>query len=93
MHKAGEKIDVAFGKKGKTSMEVVMIWHIMEAARGADLVLLMFDVRLGVTSDLAKTIKWLRKMEKSWWNDLLVALATFIALYSVCHDFAVDMII
>jgi len=25
MHEAGEKIDVAFGKKGKTSMEVVMI--------------------------------------------------------------------
>ena len=65
MHKAGEKIDVAFGKKGKTSMEVVVIRHIMESARGPDLVLLMFDAQLGGTSDLAEIIKWLRTMEKS----------------------------
>ena len=65
MHEAGEKIDVAFGKKVKTSMEVVMIRHIMEVARGPDLLLLMFDARLGVTSDLAETIKWQQKMEKS----------------------------
>ena len=65
MHEAGEKIDVAFGKKGKTSMEVVMIRHIMEVARGPDLLLLMFDAWLGVTSDLAETIKWQQKMEKS----------------------------
>lgn len=37
MHEAGEKIDVAFGKKVKTSMEVVMIRHIMEVARGPEL--------------------------------------------------------
>jgi len=65
MHEAGEKIDVAFGKKGKTSMEVVMIRHIVEVARGAALLLLIFDARLGVTYDLVETIKWQRKMKKS----------------------------
>ena len=73
MHEAGEKIDVAFGKKGKTSMEVVMIRHIMEATRGTDLVLVMFDAQLGDTCNLAKTIKWQQKMEKSRWNDLLAS--------------------
>jgi len=58
----GEKIDVAFGKKGKTSLEGAMIRQTMEAARGSDLVLLMFDARLGVTSDLAETVRWLRKI-------------------------------
>ena len=72
MHEEGEKIDMAFGKKGKTLMEVVTIWHIMEVARGADLLLFMFNARLGVNSDLAETIKWQQKTEKSWWNDLLV---------------------
>ena len=65
MHEVGEKIDVAFGKKGKTSMDVVMIRYIMEVARGPDLLLIIFDARLGVTSDLAETIKWQHKMEKS----------------------------
>jgi len=50
-----------------------MIRHIMEVARGPDLLLLMFDARLGVTSDLAETIKWQRKTEKSRWNDLLAS--------------------
>ena len=58
----GERIDVAFGKKNKTSMEAAMIRQTMEAARSSDLVLLMFDARLGVTSDLSETIRWLRKI-------------------------------
>jgi len=58
----GEKIDVAFGKRGKTSMEGAMIRQTMEATRGSDLVLLMFDARLGVTSDLSETVRWLRKI-------------------------------
>lgn len=58
----GEKIDLAFGKKGQASMEGAMIRQTMEAARGSDLVLLMFDARLGVTSDLAETVRWLRKI-------------------------------
>eukprot|EP00581_Thalassiosira_minuscula_P006672 CAMPEP_0183702732 /NCGR_PEP_ID=MMETSP0737-20130205/746_1 /TAXON_ID=385413 /ORGANISM="Thalassiosira miniscula, Strain CCMP1093" /LENGTH=595 /DNA_ID=CAMNT_0025929399 /DNA_START=233 /DNA_END=2019 /DNA_ORIENTATION=- len=58
----GEKIDVAFGKRGKHSLDGAMIRQTMEAARRSDLVLLMFDARLGVTSDLAETVRWLRKI-------------------------------
>lgn len=58
----GERIDDAFGKKNKTSMEAAMIRQTMETARNSDLVLLMFDARLGVTSDLSETIRWLRKI-------------------------------
>ncbi|KAL7529798.1 hypothetical protein ACHAXR_003164 [Thalassiosira sp. AJA248-18] len=61
----GEKLDVAFGKKGKTSLDGAMIRQTMEAARSSDLVLLMFDARLGVTSDLAETIRWLRKISNA----------------------------
>lgn len=58
----GEKIDLAFGKQGKYSLDGAMIRQTMEAAKQADLVLLMFDARLGVTSDLAETVRWLRKL-------------------------------
>ncbi|KAL9181392.1 hypothetical protein ACHAXT_010197 [Thalassiosira profunda] len=59
----GEKIDVAFGKRGRTSMEGAMIRQTLEAARASDLILLMFDARVGVTSDLEETIRWLRKIK------------------------------
>ena len=71
----GEKIDVAFGKKGKTSMEGAMIRQTMEAALGSDLVLLMYDARLGVTSDLSETIRWLRKMKSDSIHRQIVVLA------------------
>ncbi|KAL7447527.1 hypothetical protein ACHAXM_010805 [Skeletonema potamos] len=58
----GEKIDFAFGKQGKHSLDGAMIRQTMEAAKQSDLVLLMFDARLGVTSDLAETVRWLRKL-------------------------------
>lgn len=58
----GEKLDFAFGKKGKDSMDGAMIRQTMEAARKSDLVLLLFDAKVGVTSDLSETIKWLRKI-------------------------------
>ena len=54
-------------------MDVLIIRHTMEVARGPDLLLFMFDARLGATFDLAKTIKWQQKMEKSRWNDLLAS--------------------
>lgn len=50
------------GKGGKDSLDGAMIRQTMEAARKSDLVLLMFDARVGVTSDLAETIRWLRKI-------------------------------
>ena len=39
-----------------------MIRQTMEAVKRSDLVLLMFDARLGVTSDLTETVRWLRKL-------------------------------
>lgn len=58
----GEKIDNALGKGGKDSLDGAMIRQTMEAARKSDLVLLLFDARVGVTSDLSETIRWLRKI-------------------------------
>ena len=58
----GEKLDVAFGRRGNMSLDGAMIRQTMEAARQSDLVLLMFDARVGVSSDLAETIRWLRKI-------------------------------
>ena len=53
----GEKIDFAFGRRGEDSMEGRMIRQTIEAARKSDLVLLMLDARMGMTSDLAKTVR------------------------------------
>jgi GTP-binding protein len=61
----GEKLDAAFGKGGKDSLDGAMIRQTMEAARKSDLVLLLFDARVGVTSDLSETIRWLRKISNS----------------------------
>ena len=36
----------------------------LEAARSADLILRMLDVRVGVTMDLVETARWLRKVKK-----------------------------
>ena len=53
----GEKIKFAFGRTGEDSMEGRMIRQTMEAARKSNLVLLMLDARLGMTSDLAETVR------------------------------------
>jgi GTP-binding protein len=53
------------GKGGKDSLDGAMIRQTMEAARRSDLVLLLFDARVGVTSDLSETIRWLRKISHS----------------------------
>ena len=50
--------------KGEKTLDRRMIEQTLEAAKSADLVLLMFDARVGVTSDLAETARWLRKVEK-----------------------------
>ena len=41
-----------------------MMQQTLQAARTADLILLLFDARVGVTSDLAETARWLRKVSK-----------------------------
>lgn len=50
--------------RGEKSLDRSMIEQTLEAAKLADLVLLMFDARVGVTSDLMETARWLRKIEK-----------------------------
>ena len=49
---------------GEKSLDRRMIEQTLEAAKSADLVLLMYDARVGVTSDLSETARWLRKVEK-----------------------------
>lgn len=44
------------------SVEHDMMLQSLEAAKQADLILLMFDARRGVTSDLLEIAKWLRKL-------------------------------
>jgi GTP-binding protein len=39
-----------------------MMQQTLQAARQADLVFLMFDARVGVTSDLMETARWIRKV-------------------------------
>jgi len=75
----GERIGylakVHLESKGEKTLDRSMMEQTLEAAKSADLVLLMFDARLGVTSDLAETARWLRKVEKdakerrSWTNE------------------------
>jgi len=49
-------------KKTKDPMETSMIQQTLEAAKQSDLVLLMFDAKVGVTHDMTETIRWLRKI-------------------------------
>lgn len=41
-----------------------MLEQTLEAARNSDLVLLMMDARVGVTTDLMETARWLRKVKQ-----------------------------
>ena len=45
-------------------MEQAMMEQTLEAAKQSDLILLLWDARLGVTQDLAITARWLRKLGK-----------------------------
>lgn len=46
------------------AMERAMMEQTLEAAKQSDLVLLLWDAKLGVTHDLAETARWLRKLGK-----------------------------
>ncbi len=66
----GERIDLlSRGKSKKDVMEVEMMKQTLEAAKNADLVLLMFDARVGLTTDLEETTKWLRRVGASGVGD------------------------
>lgn len=43
-------------------LEKACVEQTLEAAKDADLILLMFDARVGVTSDLLEVSRWLRKL-------------------------------
>jgi GTP-binding protein len=45
-------------------MERAMMEQTLEAAKQSDLILLLWDARVGVTHDLAVTARWLRKLGK-----------------------------
>ena len=51
-------------KTQKHQLEKSMIMQTLEAAKEADLILLLWDARLGVTHDLIETARWLRKLGK-----------------------------
>lgn len=57
----GERIEQLVGK-AKDPLQREMMLQTQEAAKAADLVLLLFDARVGVTSDLAETARWLRRV-------------------------------
>jgi len=65
-----ERIDLlTLGKSRKDPMEVEMMKQTLEAAKNADLIFLMFDAKVGVTTDLAETCRWLRKVGANTWVD------------------------
>jgi GTP-binding protein len=53
----GERID------SLNVLDKQMMQQTLEAARSADLILLMLDARVGVTMDLVETARWLRKVK------------------------------
>lgn len=60
----GDRIQTLSSKSEKHALERGMMEQTVEAARQSDLVLLLWDARLGVTQDLVITARWLRKLGK-----------------------------
>ena len=60
----GDRIQTLSSKSDEHSMARGMMEQTVEAARQSDLVLLLWDARLGVTQDLMLTARWLRKLGK-----------------------------
>lgn len=58
-----ERIELlSSGKSRKDPMEVEMMKQTLEAAKNADLIFLLFDAKIGVTTDVSETCRWLRKI-------------------------------
>jgi len=57
----GERI-ILSSNPTRNPLEKDMMQQTLLAARGADLILLMFDAKVGITSDLLETTRWLRKI-------------------------------
>lgn len=60
----GERISLlSSGKSNKDPMLVNMMVQTLEAAKKSDLILVMFDAKVGVTTDLEEIVRWLRKLD------------------------------
>lgn len=63
----GDRIQLLRTKRNKATeheVERAMMEQTLEAARNSDLVLLMWDAKVGLTHDLTTTVRWLRKLGK-----------------------------
>jgi GTP-binding protein len=60
----GDRIQTLASRSESHSIERGMMEQTVEAARQSDLVLLLWDARVGVTQDLMITARWLRKLGK-----------------------------
>ena len=64
-----ERIDLlTSGRSKKDPVEVDMMLQTLEAAKNADLIFLMFDAKVGITTDLEETCRWLRKVGGHAWH-------------------------
>lgn len=64
-----ERIDLlTSGRSKKDPVEVDMMLQTLEAAKNADLIFLMFDAKVGITTDLEETCRWLRKVGGHTWH-------------------------
>lgn len=57
----GERIGHLVGGKKKDPVELAMIQQTLEATKQSDLILLMFDAKVGITTDFIDTARWLQK--------------------------------
>jgi GTPase len=67
-------------------LERAMMEQTLEAARLSDLVLLMWDARVGITHDLHETARWLRKLGKTGPGTDVVILANKLEGDSWVYD-------
>jgi GTP-binding protein len=73
----GERIGLLVKRHGANTnpIETAMIQQTLAAAKSCDLVLLMFDARVGLTQDLTETARWLRKLSTDSQKPKIVVLA------------------
>ena len=60
-----DSTDVLDANSEKKRLDRAMMEQTLEAAKQSDLVLLMWDARVGITHDLLETARWLRKLGKT----------------------------
>ena len=59
----GERISFLTSRNNtKDSVTTGMMFQTLEAAKKSDLILLMFDRRVGINDDLSDIVNWLRKL-------------------------------